>query len=147
MALQAKRKGYPIKVAVIAAPSDLGAVVALWRKPEQYASFLAQELSLLYRGRLLIVMPNGYGIAHLDHSTATERRALAHLTVASGSDDITRSAIAAVERLAATRGITVKSELATPGGKQSGRSKLLLVAGALVALAAGLVAVVARRRA
>ena len=146
VALQAKRKGYPIKVAVIAVRSDLGAVVTLWRKPEQYAFFLAQELSLLYRGRLLIVMPNGYGIAHLGHSTTTERRALAPLTVARGSDGITRSAIAAVERLAASRGITVESKLAAPGGGRGDRSSLLLVTAALVGLAAGLVAVVVRRR-
>jgi hypothetical protein len=55
--------GYRIKVALISAPSDLGLVYQLWRQPGRYASFLGKELRSFwnYRGRLLVVMPNGYG--------------------------------------------------------------------------------------
>ena len=51
---------------MIASPTDLGSVTELWRQPQNYARFLAQELSLLYRGPLLVVMPNGYGRYRLE---------------------------------------------------------------------------------
>jgi hypothetical protein len=48
---------FPIRVAIIASPTDLGAVTALWREPRSYARFLGLELSLAYKQRLLVVMP------------------------------------------------------------------------------------------
>lgn len=59
---QARRRGYELRVAVVGSPTDLGSVSALWHQPQNYARFLGQELSLLYRGPLLVVMPNGYGV-------------------------------------------------------------------------------------
>jgi hypothetical protein len=59
---QAGRNGYPIRVALIASATDLGSVTALWKQPQNYARFLGQELSLVYRGPLLVVMPNGFGL-------------------------------------------------------------------------------------
>lgn len=56
------RSGYPIRVALVASVTDLGSVTELWRKPQSYARFLGQELSLVYRGPLLVVMPNGFGL-------------------------------------------------------------------------------------
>ena len=61
----AQRSGYPIRVALIASATDLGSVTELWRQPQNYARFLGQELSLVYRGPLLVVMPNGYGLYRL----------------------------------------------------------------------------------
>jgi hypothetical protein len=58
----AARNGFPIRVAVIASATDLGSVTELWRQPQSYARFLGQELSLVYRGPLLVVMPDGYGL-------------------------------------------------------------------------------------
>lgn len=58
----ARRSGYPIRVAVIAAPADLGSVGELWRMPNSYARFLGQELTLVYHGALLVAMPNGFGV-------------------------------------------------------------------------------------
>jgi hypothetical protein len=58
----AARDGHPLRVAVIASQSDLGSVTALWREPESYAAFLGRELSLVYHGELLVVMPNGFGV-------------------------------------------------------------------------------------
>jgi hypothetical protein len=37
-------------------------VSALWRHPETYARFLGAELALVYRGTVMVVMPNGYGL-------------------------------------------------------------------------------------
>jgi hypothetical protein len=56
------QSGYPIRVALVASATDLGSVTALWRQPQSYARFLGQELSLVYRGPLLVVMPNGFGV-------------------------------------------------------------------------------------
>src|SRR5262249_38215755 len=60
---EAKKRGYRIRVAVIGKPFDLGSVPSLWAKPKTYARFLGQELFFLYKGRLLVVMPNGYGVS------------------------------------------------------------------------------------
>ena len=57
----ANKRGYKIRVAVITSPYDLGSVSALWGKPQAYAGFLAEELAFVYRDRLLIVSPKGYG--------------------------------------------------------------------------------------
>jgi cytochrome oxidase Cu insertion factor (SCO1/SenC/PrrC family)/thiol-disulfide isomerase/thioredoxin len=55
--------GQPIRVAIIAHSDDLGAVPGLWNKPEVYAPYLGIELSNTYSGRLLVVMPSGFGVA------------------------------------------------------------------------------------
>src|SRR5436190_2202468 len=57
----AKANGLPLKVAVIASPTDLGSVGALFNNPGTYARFLEQELALRARQRLIVVMPRGYG--------------------------------------------------------------------------------------
>src|SRR5262249_28982724 len=69
LASAAGRQGDPIRVAVIATPADLGSVTALWKRPRQYARFLASEVSFAYHGRLLIVMPQGLGTYQLGHSS------------------------------------------------------------------------------
>jgi hypothetical protein len=51
--------GRPLRVAVIASAADLGSVSAAFGKPRAYANFLGYELSSVYRGRLLVVMPSG----------------------------------------------------------------------------------------
>ena len=61
-------RGFPIRVAIIAGTQDLGAVTELWREPRTYARFLGYELSLAYKQRLLVVMPNGFGFNWPGHS-------------------------------------------------------------------------------
>src|SRR5262249_40533865 len=101
---EAARVGYPIRVALITTPSDLGAVPSLFGKPQTYAQFLWQELSFVYKGRVLIVMPGGFGI-YVAHATlASERRLLAGLKVGSGADGMAASALNAVVKLAAAAG-------------------------------------------
>lgn len=46
----AQQRGYQLRVAVSASPTDLGWVTALWQQPEAYARFLGLELSLAYKG-------------------------------------------------------------------------------------------------
>src|SRR5947209_9233758 len=58
----AQRAGFPIKVALIASPVDLGVIPDLFGKPQKYADFLDQEISFQTKQPLLVVMPAGYGL-------------------------------------------------------------------------------------
>lgn len=71
--------GDRVKVAIIAARYDLGAIPSLFNKPAEYAQFLGEELSGFYVGPLLIVMANGYGIYDDGRSTTAETTVLATL--------------------------------------------------------------------
>ena len=82
-------------------PDDLGAVTALWDKPQAYARFLGIELSLAYTQRLLVVMPNGIGFYWSGHRAAPAYRLLGHVTVKTGGAGLLDTAAAAVIRLAA----------------------------------------------
>ena len=39
----AAREGFPVRVAIIASPFDLGSVTELWRQPREYARFLGSS--------------------------------------------------------------------------------------------------------
>jgi hypothetical protein len=149
LASDAARDGYPIRIALIASPTDLGSVTALWAKPQQYAKFLAAEVSFAYRGRLLIVMPAGLGTYQLGHPSGSQRRALAGLKVAPGANGLAATAVTAVERLDAARGITLRAPRVTSPSKRTSDDRLrlgLIVAGALVVAAALLPVMRLRRR-
>jgi hypothetical protein len=98
----AQRRGYPIRVAVVASPADLGSVGALWRRPASYAQFLGQELALVYRGRVLVVMPDGLGLFPANGTGARERSALASLVTPQRAMGV--ATIDAVRALAAAAG-------------------------------------------
>ncbi len=57
-----EKAGFHIRVAMINSPADLGTATALWDKPGHYAQYLSYELSALYHGQILVVMPNGFGL-------------------------------------------------------------------------------------
>ena len=98
----AKKQGFTIKVAVIAKPFDLGAVPSLYGKPKTYARFLGQELFFLYKGRLLIVMPNGYGASRGGKPLPSTQRVLDRMAAPQeGGAALTAAAARAVQRLAA----------------------------------------------
>jgi hypothetical protein len=48
-------------------------VSALCHQPRAYVHFLAIELSLAYKGRLLVVMPNGFGFKRSARSRSGRR--------------------------------------------------------------------------
>ncbi len=100
----ANRNGYPIRVAVIASRSDLGSVTALWRQPEAYAQFLGEELSLVFGGRVLIVMSDGFGLYGGGHPRPAEQAALTRVRSSAGSAQLPAVAVTAVEELAAASG-------------------------------------------
>lgn len=101
----ANRAGFKIRVALIRTNSDLGSVYQLYRKPQRYAEFLGQELLFVYRSRLLIVMPNGFGYAVGGRPAPSSKRALDGLA-APGDDGakIADAATFAVQRLARAAG-------------------------------------------
>ena len=100
----AQRSGYPIRVALIASQADLGSVTGLWRSPRSYAKFLGQELSLLNRRPLLVVMPNGFGLSGPQHTLATGEAALHGIPISAGGTGLAAAAVTAVQRLSAAAG-------------------------------------------
>jgi hypothetical protein len=141
----AGRAGFPIKVALIASPPDLGAVTALFGRPRQYATFLDQEFGFLSNPHppLLVVMADGYGVAGLPAASTAAARSLP--APAGGRvDDLARAAILAVRRLATAAGHSLpRISLAGGGGGAAGSGVIIAVV-ALVAVA-GAAAVIAIR--
>ncbi len=120
----AHRSGYQLRVAVIASPADLGSVNELWRQPADYAKFLGQELSLVYRGMLLVVMPDGYGLYRAAGPLGAEQAALAGAGAPAppGAPGVRlgSSTLAAIERLAAAAGYRLALPATTaPSGSGS----------------------------
>jgi hypothetical protein len=96
--------GGGIRVALIASPADLGSISALWREPASYAAFLGEELSLVYHGLLLVVMPNGFGLYDHGQSTARYGPAIAGIVIHPTGGGLAATTITAIRRLAAASG-------------------------------------------
>jgi hypothetical protein len=131
----ARTDGYPLRVALIASPTDLGSVTELWRQPENYAHFLGQELSLVYRGTLLVVMPDGFGL--YGRGAPAERAALTG--VAGAPRGLGARAITAVQHLAAAAGHPLHVSVGLPQRSSGGAdypALIVLAVGALLILAA-----------
>lgn len=160
----ADRAGFPIRVAIIASPADLGAVTALWNKPRAYASFLGIELSLAYKQRLLVVMPGGFGFNWPGHSVTPVYGELANVPIRPGGAGLLNGARSAVQALAGADGIKLGSpsparsqpatatragsgSTATAAGRSTDDSVAIIAAAlaAIAALAAGTRVAVLRR--
>jgi hypothetical protein len=155
----AERRGYPIRVALIAKQDDLGSVAALWNQPPRYyAGFLGTELSLVFHGTVLVVRPDGYGI-DVDAGEPDQRaRSLAaaeplvHLPPpGAGGAALAQSAIAAVLRVTGAAGVHLAVPRATAtatagGGAGGGHVAALVALGLGVAALAGAWAVSLRVR-
>jgi hypothetical protein len=117
--------GWPIKVAIIATPSDLGDVATLINRPQDYANFLAAEID---NPRLLIVTPVGFGGQKLGRGVD----ALAAIApVQPGNDRLERQALTAVAELAAADGHRVAAPTidTSERGRRPYRQDLALHAG------------------
>lgn len=110
---EAPRTGYQIRVALIASATDLGSVTELWRKPQTYAEFLAQELGLAYHGPLLIVMPNGLGLHAPQRLFAPSTHLPAGLRSLIPGANLGAAAITAIRQLAAASGHPLPAPTAT----------------------------------
>jgi hypothetical protein len=138
----ASRAHFPIKVALIAAPADLGAVPTLFGKPKQYAAFLVQEISFLnVKPLLLVLMPNGYGGEHLG-SAAQAALASFKAPGPGGAESLAQAAIVAVPKLAAAAGHPLGSVAGAGGaGSHAGSStvKAIVLAMSAIVIAGALV--------
>jgi hypothetical protein len=137
----AKGAGVNLKVAIIAAPFELGLVRTLFRQPQAYAEFLGREISFNQPQPLLVVMPAGFGVVPSRRSGA-----LAHVPVDArhGSDGLTRSAILAVVALARDQGHAIGTPSMSASSRKSSPPALLVFG--LPALLLVLVGLVMTRR-
>ena len=129
----ANRSGFKIRVAVIWSSYDLGAITSLWKQPRTYARFLGEELSFLYKQRLLIVMPAGFGFHWAKHSTGREYALLAKVPIAATPSGLVTAAGTAVQRLAAADGVTLSDVPAVGSPASRNRHDRLVIALAAVA--------------
>jgi hypothetical protein len=155
----ANQQGYRIRIAIVQSRRDLGSVPMLFGRPSVYARFLSSELASIWRDRVLVVMPNGYGLAqgaHLvrvggvdrikENTTAgPDEAVLRHLSRPSAATPaaLVAAATRAVQALAARHDIAlVDASAARPAGGGSGTSggstALAAAVSAVVGLTAGL---------
>jgi hypothetical protein len=146
----AKQAGFPIKVALIDSPVDLGAVTSLFGNAQRYADFLDQEISFQGKQPLLVVMPSGYGVQGF---TGAGPGLVATLSRPAGtqSDDLAHAALTAVLKLAAAAGHQLKGVAALENGSAStsgGSSSptLIIAIVAVTAVGAAATVIVVRRR-
>lgn len=153
----AQRADFPVRVAIVPNAYDLGSVAELWAKPRAYAEFLGVELSLVYKGPLLVVMPDGFGVHWAGHRTDAAYRALAQVRIGSTGNDLAAAAYAATGALAASAGVRVASPATTlasashaaPSSHTGSTSTVAIIVGgvaAMVAIIAAGVWLTGRRR-
>lgn len=146
---EANKAGFKIRVALIASNYDMGSVTSLYLKPRTYARFLGEELSFVYKQRLLVVMRNGFGFNWPRHSSTTAYRTLAKIPIGPGAERLLTAAQTAVQRLAAADGIKLATptHVTTPAQRNS-HDRLIIIAGAaaLILLAAATQLALRRRR-
>jgi hypothetical protein len=132
----ARRQGVPLRVALIASPTDLGSVGELWRKPQSYARFLGQELSEVYRGTVVVVMPNGVGMYQHPEAGST-----ASLVAVRPKGRLIDTAIGTVQALAQAAGHPLRlAPAAARPGSSSWLSSVDLGSWLALAGGAGLIA-------
>jgi hypothetical protein len=141
----ADRDNFKIRVAVILSPSDLGTAFSLYRKPQRYSEFLGLELAFVYRGRLLVVMPNGYGYSVQGRVDSKASRLLKPLPPP-GRDATkeVRGAETAVRMLAAAAGHRLA--VTKVGGSSNTRDRITIAAGVTAAIAVFAAIVLYRRQ-
>ena len=130
MVAAANEKGYTIRVALIAFTGDLGTAVSLWGHPQAYSKFLGSEIAFVYKNRLLVAMPSGFGFYNGKKPVAKELRVLARVKPGKTPTPLARSASEAVRALAAASGIT----LPRSSGSSATRDRLILGAAVLAFL-------------
>ncbi|HEX6490025.1 MAG TPA: hypothetical protein VF002_01475 [Gaiellaceae bacterium] len=140
LAAAARKRKFPIRIAVISQPGDLGLIQGLWGKPQQYAAFLGAELFQFgnYKGTLVVSMPAGFGV-HGPGATPQGKRALAALPKPGpvALERLGKETVVAVRRLAAANGhpLPVPSAAGSGSGTSTWFVVAAVLAGALVALA------------
>ncbi|MEA2211321.1 MAG: hypothetical protein QOF83_1269 [Solirubrobacteraceae bacterium] len=144
---EAKRAGFPIKVALIGRPLDLGVIPDLFGKPQAYANFLEQEISFQGQEPLLVVMPSGYGVVGMSRPATV---AADRLPTPSGATPtaLAQAAEVAVARLAHAEGHPITAPTVAGASSSGGGSSLPVILGLVVAalLVSGALVVLRRRQ-
>jgi hypothetical protein len=149
MVARAKARGYPVKIALIAARGDLGAYPNLLDEPDKYAALLTTEISFNTTPRVLVVLPGGLAGRNLGPGAAGALRGL-RPPDGSGGEGAARTAMIALGRLTTAAGHPVavpaiaRDTIAAPatGG---GDPPALLIYGLPVALLVAAAAIAGRR--
>ena len=145
---EARRAGYPIKVAMIQTQGDLGAYPELFGQTDKYARLLEREIVFkVKRPHLVIVMPQGLAGRNLGPKGDAVLRAI-KVDAAKKSDGLVAAATQAVDQLAAASGHPLKntSTKTSSGGGGSDHTLLYVLAGVIVLLGLALIAVSIRAR-
>jgi hypothetical protein len=144
---KARAAGYPVKVALIQTPRDLGAYPTLFNDANRYALLLSRELPQNRHGprlvgqRILVVMPAGFGGVNLGDQVDGP---LSKVTIDTGaqSNGLAVAAIGAVARLATANGHPVPlppearaAVSASKSSKKGGPSPVFFVVPALILFA------------
>ncbi len=98
----ARQAGFPLKIALIGAKTDLGVLPTLFAHPEKYARYLTYEVAGVVNGPVLVVMPDGFGLAAQGKALSTAT--LSRVPIGHGTDGLGLAAVAATRRLAAAAG-------------------------------------------
>jgi hypothetical protein len=154
LAKRVRAAGYPMKVALIEAPSDLGAYPNLFGDTQSYANLLAKEIAFNSRPHLLVVMPSGFAGDNLGAKVDSALNGVP-IDQPAKSDGLAKAALAAVARIASSNGhptpVPPEAKVAVAASKSSSKRSTpsLLVYGGpvlLVLIAVGVLLVVSRRR-
>jgi hypothetical protein len=125
----------------------MGSVTSLYRKPRTYARLLGSEISFVYKQRLLVVMPNGFGFNWPKHPTAPAYAVLAKIPIKPGNAGLLDAAQTAVQRLTAAAGIKVTAPTdVTTTGQRNSHDRLVIIAATVAVLLLAVAARVALRR-
>ena len=138
----ADNAGFKIKVALILTRYDLGTAFSLYRQPQRYSEFWGLELSFVYRERLLVVMPNGYGFSVNGKANPLSRALKGMPEPGLDATKEANAATAAVRRLASAAG----HRIVIPKSSGSQTRDRIIIASAAVAAIALIVALVLFRR-
>jgi hypothetical protein len=147
---ETRKAGFPLKVAIIADPKDLGAVPQFFGRPQSYAPFLESEIAFNKKKPLLTVMPSGYGVAGLPAGSENGLAGFAAPKSPAG-EDLGRAAVGAIVKLSRAAGHPVPAPRlpkASSGSGGGGSTSPLIVFGVPVALLAlgGALAALRRRQ-
>jgi hypothetical protein len=136
----AHHAGLLLKIAIIAHPTDLGSITALYGSPQRYAQFLDTEISLNRKIPLLVVMRDGFGSEGLP--SALQRAVLAaRAPTADTGRALAAATLSLVDRLDTDLG----ADRATTKGDPALPAHTLVLAGLiLAALIVGALLVLAR---
>jgi hypothetical protein len=146
----ANRAGFKIRVGLVASSYDLGAVPQLYGKPRAYVRFVSEELSneAGYHGRVLVVMPDGFGFAWWKHPNVREYAVLDKIPIRHGGVGMVDAATRGVQRLAADAGVEfTPAPQVTRTAQRNERDRISVIVAAVAALAfVGLAREALRRR-